>query len=128
MAKKGFDRTLPSEHERARQSLEKAAVERDEEIKRKEARKLAAFDWLLQQENGRIVWAWLFERCGYNKPVLMRMAGGDIAPVSTECAAAQREVYRDLRKMISAPELLAAAEFEAEFGVAKSKKLEGEKK
>jgi len=131
MAKKGgFERQLPSEHLAERTKEQLADVERQEEAKRKEARALAAFDWFLKQENGRIVWSWLFNRCGYNKPVLMRMAGGDIAPLSTEAAAAQREVYRDLRKMILVPELLAAAEFEAEFeaefGVVK-KENEGEK-
>jgi hypothetical protein len=129
MAKKGgtgFTRALPSEHLAARTKEQADDVVRQEEAKRKEARILAAFDWILKQENGRIVWAWLFARCGYNKAVLLRAAGGDVAPLSTECAAAQREVYRDLRKMIATPELLAAAEFEAEFGVVRSK--EGEKK
>ncbi len=127
MAKKGgFERTLPSEHQAARAKEQIADIERAEEAKRKEALVLAAFDWFLKQENGRVVWAWFFNRCGYNKPVLMRMAGGDIAPLSTEAAAAQREIYRDLRKMILSPELLAAAEFEAEFG--KTEKPKGEKK
>ncbi len=133
MAKKGgFERTLPSQHEAERTKEQIADVERQEEAKRKEARVLAAFDWILKQENGRIVWSWLFARCGYNKAVLLRAAGGDVAPLSTECAAAQREVYRDLRKMILAPELLCAAEFEAEFGVElaaqMAEKLKGEKK
>lgn len=125
-AKKGFERTLPSDHETERLEHERAEQERGREARRQEARKLAAFDWLLKQENGRIVWAWLFDRCGYNKPVLMKMAGGDIAPISTECAAAQREIYRDLRRMVP-PELLAQAEYEAEFGV-KVTTEKGEKK
>ncbi len=120
MGKKGFDRQLPSEHLAERTKEQTADVERLEEAKRKEARVLAAFDWILKQENGRIVWAWLFNRCGYNKAVLLRAAGGDVAPLSTECAAAQREVYRDLRKMILVPDLLCAAEFEAEFGIVKT--------
>lgn len=132
MSKRKFERELPSEHLAARAEEQVKDVERAEEAKRKEARILAAFDWFLKQENGRIVWAWLFGRCGYNKAVLLRTAGGDVAPLSTECAAAQREVYRDLRKMILAPELLAAAEFEAEFGVELAarvaEKLKGEKK
>lgn len=125
--KKGFVRELPSVHAAAKSQAQIDQAKRDEEAARKKARVLAAFDWLLKQEDGRIVWGWLFERCGYNKPVLMRMAGGDVAPLSTECAAAQREVYRDLRKMISAPELLAQAEYEAEFGV-KPVQDKGEKK
>ncbi len=98
----------------------KAAADYDamkEEYRRKEARVRTAFDDLLKSEGGRLVWGWIFDRCGYNKAILLRAAGGDVAPISTECAAAQREVYRDLRKMISAPELLAQAEYEAEFGV-----------
>lgn len=118
MAKKGgFVRRLPSAHMADTANIEAAMVAQNEEKRRKEARVLAAFDWLLKQENGRVVWGWLFSRCGYNKPVLMRVAGGDVAPLSTDCAAAQREVYREMRLMISAPELLAQAEYEAEFGV-----------
>jgi len=127
MAKKGFVRELPSAHAAVRAQLDLDAAAREEERKRKAARVLAAFDWLLKQEDGRVVWGWLFDRCGYNKPVLMRIASGDVAPLSTECAAAQREVYRDLRKMISAPELLAQAEYEAEFGVKPQTDKKGEK-
>lgn len=127
MAKKGFERQLPSEHadEAAKTAATYDAMK--EERMRKVARVLQAFDALLKTEDGRIVWGWLFDRCGYNKPILLRTAGGDVAPISTECAAAQREVYRDLRKMISAPELLAQAEYEAEFGV-KPQTDKGEKK
>ena len=122
--KSRYERPLPSE---AKEEKSIGAIEDElivEDAKRRESRKRMAFHWLLQQENGRIVWAWLFERCGYNKPVLMRAAGGDVAPLSTECLAAQREVYRELRKMISSPDLLAAAEYEAEFGV---KEVKGDK-
>ena len=123
------DRPLPSQHEDARKAGEQMALDREEEKKRQEARILAAFDWMLKQENGRLVWAWFFNRCGYNKTALLRMASGDVAPLSTECLAAQREVYLAARKMISAPELLAAAEFEAEFGIAlKLDESKGEKK
>lgn len=124
MAKKGFVRSLPSEHEKDRAQQEIDDLARAGEARRQEARKLAAFDWLLKHENGRIVWGWLFDRCGYNKPVLMRMAGGDIAPLSTEAAAAQREVYRDARRLVP-PDLLSQAEYEAEFGV---KPIKNEKK
>ncbi len=124
-----FERALPSQHEDARKAGEKAALNCEEEMRRKEARVLAAFDWLLKQEDGRIVWAWFFNRCGYNKTALLRLASGDVAPLSTECLAAQREVYLAARKMISAPELLCAAEFEAEFGVVlKKDESKGDKK
>lgn len=129
MAKKGLDRSLPSAHAAVRTQLDLDRAVQDEERRRKAARLLMAFDSLLKTEDGRIVWGWFFDRCGYNKPVLMRVAGGDVAPLSTECAAAQREVYRDARKMISAPELLAQAEYEAEFGVKPVKtETKGEKK
>ena len=107
MAGKKFERPLPSQHEKERELLDKATQERDDEIQRKQTRLLQAFDWVAKQEQGRLVLGWLFERCGYNKPVLMRVVGGDIAPMSTECAAAQREVYRDVRKLLR-PEVLAA--------------------
>ena len=124
-----FERALPSQHEDARKAGEKMALDREEEIRRKEARVLAAFDWLLKQEDGRLVWAWFFNRCGYNKTALLRLASGDVAVLSTECLAAQREVYLAARKMISAPELLAAAEFEAEFGIVlKKDESKGDKK
>lgn len=126
--KKAPGRDIPSNHEAVRLALEADKRKQDEERNRKAARVLAAFDWILKQEDGRIVWGWLFERCGYNKAILLRAAGGDVAPISTECAAAQREVYRDLRKMISAPELLAQAEYEAEFGVKPQTDKKGEKK
>ena len=127
MAKKGFVRTLPSQHEVERTQEQSNDLARAEEAKRQSARRLAAFDWLLKQENGRIVWAWLFDRCGYNKPTLMRMASGDVAPLSTECVSAQRQVYLDLRTMV-APELLAAAEYAAEFGEVKpTENKKGEK-
>ena len=89
-----------------------------------------AFDWLLKQENGRIVWAKIFDLCGYNKSSLSYFAGGDVAPLKTDCKEAQRLIYMELRKMVS-PDLLAKAEFEAEFGVVKTPEAEptkGEKK
>jgi len=125
--KERFERPLPSDAQKDNEALiAKHQAEKEEAIAR-EARVRAAFDWILQQENGRIVWAWLFERCGWAKPVLMRTAGGDVAPLSTECLAAQREVYREMRKMVPTPEFLAAVEFMAEFGPVKLKVSEGDK-
>lgn len=109
-------RELPSEHE-ANRARNAADVARErEEAQRQAARLRAAVDALLKTEEGRLVWGWFFERCGYNKPVLMRLAGGDVAPLSTEALAAQREVYVAARKLAT-PELLARAEYETEFGV-----------
>lgn len=107
---------LPSKHEADRLKVQEFADAQFETAKREEARLRGAIDEILKNPQLRPAWAFLFKRCHYAGPVLMRMAGGDIAPISTEVAAAQREVYRDLRKL-AAPELLAKAEFEAEFGV-----------
>ena len=114
--KPGFERPSPSQMQEREQARAKEAQEQAEALERRKARVAKAFDALLKTEDGRVVWGWLFERCGYARPVLMRMASGDIAPLSTEAAAAQREVYRDARRMISNPELLVVAEFEAEHG------------
>jgi hypothetical protein len=107
---------LPSEHEADRLKVQEFAAAQEDLAKREEARLCGAVDEVLKNPQLRPLWSFLFKRCHYAGPVLMRMAGGDIAPISTEVAAAQREVYRDLRKM-AAPELLNKAEFEAEFGV-----------
>lgn len=124
-----FERPLPSDHQKDREAAAKLAQDREEARKREEARVLAAFDFMAKNEHGRVVWKWLFERCGYNKPVLMRQAGGDIAPLSTECMAAIREVYRDVRKLVG-PEVLASVELEAEFGIVMKTefKSQGDKK
>ena len=47
---------------------------------------------------------------------IAQAAGGDVAPLSTECLAAQREIYREMRKMVLTPEFLTAVEHFAEFG------------
>ena len=91
--------------------------------RRQEGRLRPAFDWLAGQEHGRLVWAYIFKLCGWNKISLTYFAGGDVAPLKTECKEAQRAVYEQLRKMVS-PELLAKLEFEAEFGAAETKKGE----
>lgn len=107
---------LPSEHEAARKQAEQDINKAIEDRQRQEARERAAFDWLLKQENGRIVWSVIFRLCGYNKPSLSFFSSGDVAPMKTECKDAQRVVYLELRKMVP-PELLSQAEYEAEFGV-----------
>lgn len=124
MAKRVF---TPSDHLLARERAAQDDVLQKEAAKRREDRLRAAFDWLLRQENGRLVAGWLFDRCGYNRPTLMRRSSdGEVATLSTECLSAQRQVYLDFRKMVSAPELLAAAEYEAEFGpITKGEKKDG---
>lgn len=117
---------LPSEHQAERIKAEQEINKAIEERQRQEARERAAFDWLLKQENGRIVWGVIFRLCGYNKPSLSFFAAGDVAPLKTECKDAQRIVYLELRKMVP-PELLAQAEYEAEFGVKPQTNEKGEK-
>ena len=111
-----FNRPLPSDHAVAREAAETRVAADADEKRRREVRLRVAFDWLLQQENGRIVWAHIFNLCGYNKSSLAYFAAGDVAPMKTECKEAQRLIYMDLRKMVAST-LLAKAEFEAEFGV-----------
>lgn len=122
------DPRLPSSHEKDRLRKEQTEQEQALARRRRDARERQAFDWLLKQENGRIFWAWFFRRCGYNKTILMRLSGGDVAPLSTEALAAIREVYLDARKMIESPEVLSKAEFEAEFEEVKPEESKGESK
>ena len=118
-------RQLPSQHEATRLTQESGERAAAEARQREAGRVRQAFDWLLKQENGRIVWAKIFDLCGYNKSSLSYFAGGDVAPLKTDCKEAQRLIYMELRKMVS-PDLLAKAEFEAEFGTPEPAK--GEKK
>lgn len=128
MAKgEGFARSLPSEHEAQRAQDAKAMREAAEKRQAEEARVLQAFEKVLRTEEGKVVWKWLFDRCGYNKTTLMRTAGGDVAPLSTECLSAVRNVYLDARKMPNR-ETLMIAEMFAEFGDVKpQEKPKGEK-
>lgn len=119
-------RPLPSEHEAARIAQAVSEATAREAVQRHARRVRAAFDWLLKQENGRLVWAELFRVCGWNKVSLTYFAAGDVAPLKTECKEAQRAVYAQLRGLVT-PEILARAEFEAEFGVSEEPK-KGESK
>lgn len=108
-------RQIPSEHQTERHRQEAAQATQD--LARQAARRklLAAVDQLLKTEAGREVWAHLYDACGFKKSSLTRVANGDVAPLSTECKEAQRLIYLDLRKLAT-PELLAKAEFFAEYG------------
>ncbi len=73
-----------------------------------------AVDAVLRTEEGRTVWAALFRLCRYNQfSVRISRATGDLAPISTEAAAAQRDIYVEMRRWPSR-ELLIAAENLAE--------------
>lgn len=107
-------RFSPAEHQAQRERAEEAEREAQQRAQDEAARVRRAVARILDTDDGRVFWKLLFDRCGWVKPVLMRgTVGGDISPVSTEAAAAQREVYRELRKL-APPDLLARAEFFAE--------------
>lgn len=107
-------RTIPSEHESVRLKQE-VQVKIDTEKRKQEENNLhRAFDAILKNDSGRLVWRWLSQRCGWTGPILMQ-SSTDVAPLATECKAAQREVYRDARKFVSRELLVQAEEF-AEFG------------
>ena len=112
----GKEKQLPSEHQASRVAAEKAMDTALVDRKKEEARVLQAFDKVLKTEEGKVVWKWLFDRCGYNKGTLVRGANADISVVSSECYSAVRGVYIDLRKMASM-EALVDAELYAEYGI-----------
>lgn len=65
-------------------------------------------------ESGKKLLVWLIKRCGYNRSVLrVSRASDDIAPLSTEARAAERDVYGDLRLMMT-PEMRHAIELLSE--------------
>ena len=112
----GKEKQLPSEHQASREADEKAVAQAIVVRKKEEARVLQAFDKVLKTEEGKVVWKWLFDRCGYNKGTLVRGANADISQISSECYSAVRGVYIDLRKMASM-EALVDAELYAEYGI-----------
>lgn len=84
----------------------KAVVPENEEFKK--LRK--SFDKILVTEEGQIVWGFLYRVLGADRPVLrISRVTGDLAPLSTEAAAALRDVYTELRR-IPERELMLAAE------------------
>lgn len=53
---------------------------------------------VLRTDEGKDLWAWLFHTCGYNRSSLrISRVTGDLAPLSIEAAAAQRDIYVELR-------------------------------
>lgn len=120
---------LPSQHEKQRIAQEAQRQLQDEDRKRQDAKLRQAVDWLLKAEPGRIFWAYLYNLCGYNQSSISHFAAGDIAPLKTEAKEAQRLIYITLRRL-AVPEILAKAEFEAEFGVKEqeAKPQKGDKK
>lgn len=82
-----------------------------------EAKKLRkAFDEILQLKsgNGLVVWGYLHHVLGWNAPTIrISRATGDLAPLSTEAAAALRDTYLEMRR-IPTRELVVKAEELAE--------------
>jgi hypothetical protein len=73
-----------------------------------------AFSKVLRSEEGQIFWAYLHEVMGADRPVLrISRVTGDLAPLSTEAAAALRDTYTEMRR-IPERELMLAAETLAE--------------
>lgn len=73
-----------------------------------------AFDKVLSTDEGQLVWGYLHERLGWVRPIIrISRTTGDLAPLSTEAAAALRDTYLEMRR-IPKRELVAAAEERAE--------------
>lgn len=79
-----------------------------------------AVNKVLRTEEGQIFWAHLHFILGWNRPVLhISRVTGDLAPLSTEAAAALRDTYLEMRR-IPERELVVAAEELAEAPPAKT--------
>ena len=94
------------------QSPDKRLVTIPENDEVKKLRK--AFDKMLSTEEGQTVWAYLHDRLGWVRPIIrISRSTGDLAPLSTEAAAALRDTYLEMRR-IPKRDLVAAAEERAE--------------
>lgn len=83
-----------------------------------------AFDKVLSTEEGQHVWGYLHRALGWDRPTLrISRVTGDLAPLSTEAAAALRDTYLEMRR-IPKRELVAAAEELAENPPAKTQEKE----
>ena len=69
------------------------------------------FTKTFQTEHGKRVLAWLFERCGYNKPKLAATAQGVIDETLTTHNAMEENLYIAIRKYI-AVDVLIQVEYE----------------
>jgi hypothetical protein len=108
-------RYIPSEHLIARTDAEDAQKALEEQKKEEALALRRAVNRILDSEDGRVLWRWIHGRCGFVKPSLAYFAQGDVAPMKTECLAAIRDLYLDLRALAS-PDLRVKAEDFAENG------------
>lgn len=109
-------RLTPSQHEEKRIAV---ADEQKLFAEQKHQEFLAlrrAVDRILDSDDGRVLWRWIFNRLGWVKPSLAYFAAGDVAPMKTECLAALRDAYADLRA-IASPDLRMKAEDFAENNI-----------
>lgn len=67
---------------------------------------------VLRTRDGKVLWAWLHQQCSFTRTVMrVSRTTGDVAPLSTEAAEAQRLIYLDLRNMVEWEVLRAAEEY-----------------
>ena len=86
-----------------------------------------SIDKLLQTDEGRDLWVYLFHECGYNKSSLrLSRASGELLPLSTEAAEARRLLYIEPRALASR-DLLSSVEAQAETPVVAPEKEEEKK-
>ena len=103
----------PEEKARRQGAIAEAAEKR----RAHELRIRVAVDAVLQTEPGRVLWAHLFNICGYNRSSLaVDPRSGDAMTQATQHNEAMRMVYLKMRSLVS-PEVLVKAERLAEFGV-----------
>lgn len=86
-----------------------------------------AVDVVLRTEAGRILWAHLAASCGFYVSSIAQTTTGEVAPIKTECLAAQRALYLGWRKLAS-KELLRPAEDLADAAVVLVKSAAEERK
>lgn len=111
-------RFVPSEHQDQREVAAAAEKEKREKQAAEAAALKRAVNRVLDSEDGRVLWRWIFDECGWVRPALSQgQVGGDLAPLRTECLAALRDFYRRLRALAD-PDLRVAAEDFAENGTA----------
>lgn len=70
-----------------------------------------ALETLAQLDEGRIVLAHLARRCGFFESGLLRKGDGEIASMATECKAAQRVIWVELRQQLPVAMRHAIEEF-----------------
>jgi hypothetical protein len=119
-------RFTPSEHLKKREDVIAEQKALDEQKREEFLALRRAVNRILDSEDGRVLWRWLFNRCGFVKPALAYFAVGDVAPMKTEVLAAIRDVYLDLRAIASSDLRVKAEDF-AENGTAVLKNNKGEK-